>query len=379
MDEPDIGTTHYAFHVKKQNKKFWSTTARLLHIDLKKKDVFITYNTNTSNRSDDYTEEKTMSTSVPDRDNPSMRSSNSSDHEFVRTTSDGTTNSATSQATKVVSIPESLSLSANQQVTRASHKDESVAKLVDLFRDPKNPRLQAVLVFKCLKTHEKEHDKLVFKSYLFNSECDLIKCESLIYNHVLGALMADEMINTTNRRVINTRKLANVHIEVHLDGSAARAARQLVKAWKNDGSKDKILQINECDPKRLHLWMTTNAKFIAVSTIKIILMLGCTIHKHERKIRKTNLNDADLKWLATAASRHVFSIWRDRDKINKQCHSKMVVAYDNHQFSANVPKYNLLSQLDKNRLIEETSAVIDQLIKDKFDINIPKQMHQYMF
>ena len=133
-----------------------------------------------------------------------------------------------------------------------------------------------------MKVHEKQHDKLLFKSYLFNSECELIKCESLIYNHVLGALMPDEMINATNIRKINTRKLANIHIEVHLDDSAQRAARRLVKQWKKDGSKDKILQINDCDPKRIRLWMDTNAKFIAVSTIKIILMLGCTVHKMKK-------------------------------------------------------------------------------------------------
>eukprot|EP01084_Bolivina_argentea_P167685 290965_1 len=34
---PYIGITHYTFSVKKVNKRFWSTSARLLHIDLKKK------------------------------------------------------------------------------------------------------------------------------------------------------------------------------------------------------------------------------------------------------------------------------------------------------------------------------------------------------
>ena len=96
------------------------------------------------------------------------------------------------------------------------------------------------------------------------------------------------------------------------------------------------------------------------------------------KGKKPVLNDIDLRWLA-AASRHVYSIWRDRDKVNKQCHSKMVSPSDQRYFSTTSQKYNLLSIVDKNRLIDETSIVIDQLIKDDFDVNIPKQMQQWMF
>eukprot|EP00483_Globobulimina_turgida_P010746 UN10767 len=243
-------------------------------------------------------------------------------------------------------MAQSLSLSA-MQVTRSSRNDEPVTKLVDLFRDPHNMRLQAVLVFKCLKTQEKEHDKLVFKSYTFNSECELIKCESLIYNHILN-------VKQSNRRIINTRKIANIQIDVHLDDSATRGARKLVKMWLADASKDKILQISDCDPKRIRLWMTTNAKFIAMSTIKIFIMLGCIITKHNKagRMRRSSvvkenndndkiLNDAELRWLATSASRHVYAVWRDRDKINNQCNSKMV--YDNYQFSTDVVKYEQLS------------------------------------
>lgn len=96
---------------------------------------------------------------------------------------------------------------------------------------------------------------------------------------------------------------------------------------------------------------------------------------------KAILGDIDLRWLATAAARHVYSIWRDRDRLNKQVNSKMVSpSSDPLQFSTTSRKYNLLGIVDKNRLIDETSIVIDQLTKDDhFEINIPKQMQQWMF
>ena len=133
VDQPDIGTTHYAFSVKKVNAKFWSTTARLLHIDLKRKDVFITYKTNANSKSDDPIEEKkpasSSSTTIihhSSTGNDSQQPSNSSENEYQRVSSEGTTNS--NAVTKSV-------ISTTQQVTRTSLKDEPVAKLVDLFRD----------------------------------------------------------------------------------------------------------------------------------------------------------------------------------------------------------------------------------------------------
>ena len=129
---PDADKTHYVFPIKKVNSMFWSTSSRLLHVYLIKKQSYITKDTKGGRVrvSEDFIEQKTAASAPTSHDALSQHNSDGSERSSLST--------ATTKV-KTVSMSEYDSL----KVTGSSS-----VKLVDWFRYPHHEKCLMFVMFK---------------------------------------------------------------------------------------------------------------------------------------------------------------------------------------------------------------------------------------
>ena len=444
LEEPNCSDkTYFTFLVKKASKtKFWATTSRVLHVDLSNKQVCVTKHDrvpsssssihNSSSRSSiseyqDFAKENNNSNINTKQTSPiqeatsevsitlhAIESSPHSTHQpSPRVTVTKNVARSARKSTVIGRMSEmhhlqksksnlkKLKSQKNIHITQSSTDDASVI-LVDFFKDIAYEN-GACLVFKSLKSWEEEHDQLIFKSYTFLQRSDLVECALLISKHVLGIKCNENKnknsnnVNSDNsailrKRYINTRKLSNIDISIHLDDSAARVSRRLAKLWMEDGSKNTLLRIEDQDPKRLKLWFTQNAKFIACSLIKIFIMLGCIIHDskkvkdtyhsnvHKTLKRKKLAIDVrktpELRWLAAASARHIYSLWLEREWVNRYVNGMETM--ENNFLNHGLQEFDQVKLDIKSKLIEENLIIMQGLYRDGFVIKLPKNLQSYV-